>query len=100
MPGVLMLEALAQTAGILAFLTEDAYPDQVEQFYFAGIDEVRFRKPVRPGDQLILKINVERVMRGIWKYAAIGEVSGAEVVSCKMMIAFGKKKTDQLPGTV
>lgn len=92
MPGVLMLEALAQAAGMLAFITEDVYPDEVTQFYFAGIDEVRFRKPVRPGDQLILKVNVERIMRGIWKYATVAEVAGEEVVSCKMMIAVGKKK--------
>jgi 3-hydroxyacyl-[acyl-carrier-protein] dehydratase len=92
MPGVLMLEALAQAAGLLAFLTEDVYPHEVTQFYFAGIDEVRFRKPVLPGDQLILKVNVERVMRGIWKYGAIAEVAGVEVTSCKMMIALGKKK--------
>lgn len=92
MPGVLMLEALAQSAGILAFITENVYPDQVTQFYFAGMDEVRFRKPVRPGDQLILKAKVERIMRGIWKYDTVGEVDGAEVVSCKMMIAVGQKK--------
>jgi 3-hydroxyacyl-[acyl-carrier-protein] dehydratase len=92
MPGVLMLEALAQAAGLLAFLSEDTYPDQVSQFYFAGIDEVRFRRPVLPGDQLILKVNIERVMRGIWKYNALAEVAGEEVTSCKMMIAIGKKK--------
>jgi 3-hydroxyacyl-[acyl-carrier-protein] dehydratase len=92
MPGVLMLEALAQAAGILAFVTEDVYPDQVSQFYFAGMDEVRFRKPVRPGDQLILKANVERVMRGIWKYDTQASVDGEEVAACKMMIAVGKKK--------
>lgn len=92
MPGVLMLEALAQSAGILAFITENVYPDQITQFYFAGMDEVRFRKPVRPGDQLILKAKVERIMRGIWKYDTAGEVDGAEVVSCKMMIAVGQKK--------
>lgn len=92
MPGVLMLEALAQAAGLLAFLSEDTYPDQVSQFYFAGIDEVRFRRPVLPGDQLMLKVNIERVMRGIWKYNALAEVDGEEVTSCKMMIAIGKKK--------
>jgi 3-hydroxyacyl-[acyl-carrier-protein] dehydratase len=92
MPGVLMLEALAQAAGLLAFLTEDVYPDQITHFYFAGIDEVRFRKPVRPGDQLVLKVAVDRIMRGIWKYSAVAEVAGEEVTSCKMMIAVGKKK--------
>ena len=92
MPGVLMLEALAQAAGLLAFITENVYPDQVTQFYFAGIDEVRFRKPVRPGDQLILKANVQRIMRGIWKYQTSAEVEGAEVCSCTMMISVGTKK--------
>lgn len=92
MPGVLMLEALAQAAGLLAFITENVYPDQVSQFYFAGIDEVRFRKPVRPGDQLILKADVQRIMRGIWKYQTVAEVEGAEVCSCSMMISVGTKK--------
>jgi len=92
MPGVLMLEALAQAAGLLAFLTEDVYPEQAAQFYFAGIDEVRFRKLVVPGDQLILKANIERVMRGIWKYATRAEVAGEEVASCKMMLALARKK--------
>lgn len=92
MPGVLMLEALAQAAGILAFVTEDVYPDQVTQFYFAGMDEVRFRKPVLPGDQLMLKAKVERIMRGIWKFDALAEVEGAEVAAAKLMIAVGKKK--------
>jgi 3-hydroxyacyl-[acyl-carrier-protein] dehydratase len=92
MPGVLMLEALAQAAGVLAFITENVYPDQITQFYFAGMDEVRFRKPVLPGDQLILKAKVERIMRGIWKYDTVAEVDGAEVTSAKMMIAVGKKK--------
>ena len=92
MPGVLMLEALAQAAGLLAFITEDVYPDEVTQFYFAGIDEVRFRKPVRPGDQLILKADVQRIMRGIWKYQTVAEVDGKEVCSCSMMISVGSKK--------
>ncbi len=52
MPGVLILEALAQTAGILCFVTAGIYPDETVRFYFAGIDKVRFRRPVLPGDQL------------------------------------------------
>lgn len=93
MPGVLMLEALAQAAGLLAFITENVYPDEITQFYFAGMDDVRFRKPVKPGDQLILKATVERIMRGIWKYDTLATVDGEEVASCKMMIAVGKKKS-------
>lgn len=92
MPGVLILEALAQAAGVLSFITENVYPDQISQFYFAGIDEVRFRKPVLPGDQLHLKATVTRVMRGIWKYETIAEVDGAEVTAAKIMIAVGIKK--------
>ena len=92
MPGVLMLEALAQTSGLLAFLSENSYPHEVSQFYFAGIDEVRFRKPVVPGDQLILKSEIDRVMRGIWKFKTCAEVAGEQVVSCSMMVAIGKKK--------
>lgn len=92
MPGVLMLEALAQACGILAFVTEDVYPDQVTQFYFAGMDEVRFRKPVRPGDQLMLHAKVERIMRGIWKFDTAARVAGEEVAAAKLMIAVGKKK--------
>ena len=55
MPGVMIIEALAQTAGILAFVTADVYPDENSRFYFVGIDKARFRRPVEPGDQLILK---------------------------------------------
>src|SRR6185436_7498279 len=58
-PGVIILEALAQTAGILAFVTAGVYPDEHRQLYFVGIDKARFRKPVEPGDQLILKATLE-----------------------------------------
>ncbi|HEX4377932.1 MAG TPA: 3-hydroxyacyl-ACP dehydratase FabZ, partial [Steroidobacteraceae bacterium] len=65
MPGVIIIEALAQVAGLLAFLTANAYPDENTRFYFVGIDKARFRKPVIPGDQLILKANFERNFKGI-----------------------------------
>lgn len=92
MPGVLMIEALAQAAGLLAFITENVYPDETTQFYFAGIDEVRFRRPVLPGDQLMLKATIERKLRGIWKYSTVAEVDGETAASCTMMIAVGQKK--------
>src|SRR5919106_5492676 len=60
LPGVIILEALAQTAGILAFVTAGVYPDEHRQLYFVGIDKARFRKAVEPGDQLILKATLER----------------------------------------
>ncbi len=89
MPGVLMLEALAQTCGLLAFLTANVYPSERAQLYFAGIDGVRFRRPVEPGDQLILKAELTRVMRGIWKFTTSAEVDGKEAACADIMIAPG-----------
>jgi len=87
MPGVLILEALAQAAGILAFQTAGVIPDENTRFYFVGIDAARFRKPVEPGDQLILKAEFRRAMRGIWRFATVAEVDGREVCSAEMMVA-------------
>jgi 3-hydroxyacyl-[acyl-carrier-protein] dehydratase len=87
MPGVMILEALAQAAGILAFKTAGVVPDEETRFYFVGIDGARFRKPVEPGDQLILKARLERAIRGIWKFSTVAEVDGREVASATMMVA-------------
>ena len=77
MPGVIILEALAQAAGILASSPRASYPDENRQLYFVGIDKARFRRPVLPGDQLILKATLERSIRGIWKFSTLAEVDGA-----------------------
>jgi 3-hydroxyacyl-[acyl-carrier-protein] dehydratase len=87
MPGVMILEAMAQAAGILAFRTADVIPDESTRFFFVGIDAARFRKPVEPGDQLILKATFQRAMRGIWKFGTVAEVDGREVCSAEMMVA-------------
>ena len=87
MPGVMILEALAQAAGILAFKTAGVVPDEKTRFYFVGIDRARFRHPVEPGDQLVLKATLERAIRGIWKFSTIAEVDGEEVASATMMVA-------------
>ena len=87
MPGVMILEALAQAAGILAFKTAGGVPDESTGFYFVGIDGARFRKPVEPGDQLVLKARLERAIRGIWKFSTVAEVDGREVASATMMVA-------------
>jgi 3-hydroxyacyl-[acyl-carrier-protein] dehydratase len=87
MPGVIILEALAQAAGILAFKTAGVVPDENSRFYFVGIDDARFRKPVEPGDQLVLKATLERSMRGIWKFSTVAEVDGKVVCSATMMVA-------------
>lgn len=89
MPGVLILEALAQAAGILAFVSAGVYPTEKTQIYFVGIDKARFRRPVVPGDQVILKATLERALRGIWKFATVAEVNGEEAVSANMMVAPG-----------
>lgn len=87
MPGVLILEALAQTAAILSYVTEGKVPDDSSVVYFAGIDGARFKKPVVPGDQLILKAEILRNMRGIWKYSTRAEVDGVLVAEAEMMAA-------------
>jgi 3-hydroxyacyl-[acyl-carrier-protein] dehydratase len=87
MPGVIILEALAQAAGILAFKTAGVVPDQDSRFYFVGIDDARFRRPVVPGDRLVLKATLERAIRGIWKFSTVAEVEGEVVTSATMMVA-------------
>ena len=87
MPGVLIMEALAQAAGILAFKSMDEKPSPDTVFYFAGIDEARFKKPVVPGDQLHLHIQLERQMRGVWKFFAEARVDGQLAASAKLMCA-------------
>lgn len=89
MPGVIILEALAQSAGILCFITAGIYPDEDTKFYFAGIDKARFRRPVLPGDQLLLKVTLERRIRTIWKFTTVAEVGDAEVCSAEMMVMPG-----------
>ena len=87
MPGVMIIEALAQAAGILAFKTVGVVPDTETRFYFVAIDNARFRRPVEPGDQLLLKVTLKRAFKGIWKFHGSAEVDGAEVASAEMMVA-------------
>ena len=85
MPGVLMLEALAQAAAILSFESAGAEPGDDTVVYFAGIDNARFKKPVGPGDQLILEARIERVKSGIYRYSAKATVEGATVAEADLM---------------
>lgn len=89
MPGVIIIEALAQAAGILAFRTAHVMPDENTQFFFVGIDKARFRRPVEPGDQLILNATLQRQMRGIWKFETTAMVGDVEAASCELMVAPG-----------
>lgn len=89
MPGVLIVEALAQAAGILCFVTANVIPDQSTRFYFVGIDKARFRRPVVPGDQVLLQAKVERSLKGIWRFATAALVDDQEVAHADIMVAPG-----------
>lgn len=89
MPGVLILEALAQATGILAFKTMNELPSEDSLYYFVGIDNARFKRPVEPGDQVHLKVVVERRKRDMWKFKAEATVDGQVVCSADLMC--GKK---------
>jgi 3-hydroxyacyl-[acyl-carrier-protein] dehydratase len=78
MPGVLMLEAMAQAAALLAFDTLGATPDDKTVYYFAGIDGARFKRPVEPGDQLVMDVTLDRMKAGIFKFKGVTRV-GADV---------------------
>ncbi|HKK03369.1 MAG TPA: 3-hydroxyacyl-ACP dehydratase FabZ [Gammaproteobacteria bacterium] len=87
MPGVLVIEAMAQAAGVLAFRTAGTEPTESSTFYFVGIDKARFRAPVVPGDQLVLKARFERRIRTIWRFTTEARVDGKLVASAEMMVA-------------
>ncbi len=85
MPGVLIIEALAQAAAILTLKTAGLKADNNSIYYFVGIDGARFKKPVQPGDQLLLKVAITRQARGIWKYSARAEVAGQLATEAELM---------------
>jgi|TARA_B110000967_G_C18724162_1_gene479224 3-hydroxyacyl-[acyl-carrier-protein] dehydratase len=85
MPGVLIVEAMAQAAAILSFKTMDTKPSEESVYYFAGIDKARFKKPVGPGDQIILNVKIDRVLKGIWKYSGTAKVFDEVVAEASMM---------------
>jgi 3-hydroxyacyl-[acyl-carrier-protein] dehydratase len=85
MPGVLMLEALAQAAALLAFDTLGVTPDDKTVYYFAGIDGARFKRPVEPGDQLILEVELTRMKAGIFKFGARALVEGEVATEAELM---------------
>jgi len=90
MPGVLMLEALAQAAALLSFNALDAVPDDNTVYYFAGIDGARFKRPVEPGDQLILEVAVDRMKAGIFKFKARALVGEEVAVEAELMCTMRK----------
>jgi 3-hydroxyacyl-[acyl-carrier-protein] dehydratase len=90
MPGVLVLEALAQAGGVLAWesVSED---DSIWVLYLVGIDNARFKQPVRPGDQIVLKVDLVQRRRNLWRFEARAEVDGKLVVEAEFLLADGPK---------
>ncbi|PCJ51008.1 MAG: 3-hydroxyacyl-[acyl-carrier-protein] dehydratase FabZ [Gammaproteobacteria bacterium] len=87
MPGVLILEALAQATGVLGFKTMERIPDSKSIYYFVGIDKARFRQPVEPGDVVHLHVKLLKRKRDMWKFSAEALVDGKVVCAAELMCA-------------
>ena len=92
MPGVLVIEAMAQAAGILSFKTMERLPSDDSVYYFVGIDNARFKRPVGPGDQLILKATVAMNRRGMWKFSCKAEVDGQVAAEADLICTLRTKE--------
>jgi 3-hydroxyacyl-[acyl-carrier-protein] dehydratase len=90
MPGVLILEALAQAGGVLAYETANA-EERIWILYLVGIEETRFKQTVRPGDQLTLKMELVKRRRNLWRFSGVAEVDGKLVAEAQIMMADGPK---------
>ena len=90
MPGVLIIEALAQAGGVLAYETATA-EERIWILYLVGIEETRFKQTVRPGDQLTLRVELEKRRRSLWRFNAVAEVDGKVVAETKVLMADGPK---------
>ena len=90
MPGVLILEAMAQAAALLSFESLDVEPGEDMVVYFVGIDGARFKRPVEPGDQLILEAAIDRVKSGIYRYKARATVEGQLACEAELMCTMRK----------
>ena len=84
-PGVYMLEAMAQSAALMSFATMGVTPDDNTVYYFAGIDGARFKRPVEPGDQLIMDVTLDRAKAGIYKFKGVARVDGEVVCEAELM---------------
>ena len=85
MPGVMIIEALAQAAAVLCVLSANVIPNDETRFYFVGIDKARFRKPVEPGDQLILTAQIKRSFKPIWRFSTAAFVGESEVAHAEIV---------------
>ncbi len=91
MPGVLVIEAMAQAAALMSFKSLLTKPDDNTVYYFVGIDSARFKRPVVPGDQLIIKVETIRNARGLWKFKARAEVEGQLAAEAEIMCTMRTK---------
>lgn len=90
MPGVLIVEAMAQTAAILSFRNQEGKPEKDAVYYFVGIDGARFKRPVMPGDQLIIEVTILGSKRGMWKFAAQARVDGQLACEAELICTMRK----------
>ncbi|MEH6549548.1 MAG: 3-hydroxyacyl-ACP dehydratase FabZ [Pseudomonadales bacterium] len=91
MPGVLIIEAMAQTAGVLGFKTAGIKPQDGVIYYFVGADKIRFRRPVVPGDKLMMRAELVSAKRNVWKFSCSASVDGVTVCSAIILCAERKK---------
>jgi 3-hydroxyacyl-[acyl-carrier-protein] dehydratase len=91
MPGVLVVEALAQAGGVLAWESAEAAEQHVTILYLAGLEEVRFKQPVRPGDQLLLRADLKRHKRGVWRYECVATVDGKVAAEARIVMVTRKE---------
>ena len=87
MPGVMILEAMAQAAGVLIISGDKGTDHHQNIYYYVGIDDARFKKPVIPGDQLELDVKVERMLRGIGKFSCVARVAGETAAEATILLA-------------
>jgi 3-hydroxyacyl-[acyl-carrier-protein] dehydratase len=87
MPGVLILEAMAQAAGLVALSAGNTGEHHENLYYYVGIDNARFKRPVVPGDQLELEVTLERMLRGIGKFSCVARVSGETAAEAVILLA-------------
>jgi len=91
MPGVLIVEAMAQAAAVLSFKSMGVMPDENSLVLFAGIDNVRFKRPVTPGDQLVMEVEIVNSKRNIYKYHGVARVDGLVAAEADLMCALKTK---------
>ena len=90
MPGVLVIEAMAQAAALLSFVTMGAKSDNKSIYYFVGIDNARFKRPVTAGDALRITVDLKRHARGLWKFGAVARVDNAVAAEAELMCTVRK----------